>query len=47
MEDVPALIRGLKAELTEGLTVLVKGSRSMGMEQVVQALSAGNGAGGH
>lgn len=37
-----ALIDALNAELTADSTVLVKGSRSMGMERVVSALIGGN-----
>jgi UDP-N-acetylmuramoyl-tripeptide--D-alanyl-D-alanine ligase len=37
-EDRQALINTLNAELENGLTVLVKGSRYMAMEKVVQAL---------
>ncbi len=37
-EDMQTLIKTLNAELESGLTVLVKGSRSMAMEQVVQTL---------
>ena len=36
--DVDALIRALRAELTPDVTLLVKGSRSMHMERVVEAL---------
>lgn len=44
--DKPALIAALQASLHEGVTCLVKGSRSAGMEQVVNALkkSASGGA---
>ncbi|NKB38923.1 MAG: UDP-N-acetylmuramoyl-tripeptide--D-alanyl-D-alanine ligase [Gammaproteobacteria bacterium] len=41
-EDMQALIKTLNAELESELTVLIKGSRSMAMEQVVQALSEEN-----
>jgi UDP-N-acetylmuramoyl-tripeptide--D-alanyl-D-alanine ligase len=49
-EDLDALVRALKAELGAGVTLLVKGSRSMRMERVVEALrtqpaaKAANGA---
>ncbi|MCK6371117.1 MAG: UDP-N-acetylmuramoyl-tripeptide--D-alanyl-D-alanine ligase [Gammaproteobacteria bacterium] len=43
--DVGSLAQALLAALRPGTTVLVKGSRSMGMERVVQAL-AGDGAAG-
>lgn len=36
--DKPALIAALQAQLHDGVTCLVKGSRSAGMEQVVAAL---------
>jgi len=48
-EDMPALTRALRAELPQGVTLLVKGSRSMRMERVVEALStrpAGKAANG-
>ncbi|MBE0612652.1 MAG: UDP-N-acetylmuramoyl-tripeptide--D-alanyl-D-alanine ligase [Burkholderiales bacterium] len=38
-EDIEALLTGLQAELGGGATVLVKGSRFMRMERVVQALT--------
>jgi UDP-N-acetylmuramoyl-tripeptide--D-alanyl-D-alanine ligase len=43
--DVATLIDALRTAVKGELTVLVKGSRSMGMERVVQALAAGDGAG--
>ncbi|HKT31679.1 MAG TPA: UDP-N-acetylmuramoyl-tripeptide--D-alanyl-D-alanine ligase [Gammaproteobacteria bacterium] len=39
-EDCEALITALRAKLHSGITVLVKGSRSMRMERVVEALRA-------
>ncbi|CAM5349996.1 UDP-N-acetylmuramoyl-tripeptide--D-alanyl-D-alanine ligase [Rhodanobacter lindaniclasticus] len=39
-DDKPALIAALRAQLHAGVTCLVKGSRSAGMEQVVAALAA-------
>lgn len=44
--DVDALLAGLEPVLAPGVTVLVKGSRFMRMERVVQAL-AGAPTGGH
>ncbi|MEK7438819.1 MAG: UDP-N-acetylmuramoyl-tripeptide--D-alanyl-D-alanine ligase [Pseudomonadota bacterium] len=44
--DIDALLAALEAELARGNTVLVKGSRFMRMERVVQALT-GAPAGGH
>lgn len=40
--DQAALIDAIEAELTPGVTVLVKGSRSTGMDRVVTALEAVN-----
>ena len=50
-DDKPALIAALQAQLHAGVTCLVKGSRSAGMEQVVAALgghptAAGKNEGG-
>lgn len=42
-ESRDALISALSSELAPGVTVLVKGSRSMGMEKVVAALAGANG----
>jgi UDP-N-acetylmuramoyl-tripeptide--D-alanyl-D-alanine ligase len=39
-EDREQLIKRLKQSLNKDSTVLVKGSRSMGMEQIVNALIA-------
>jgi UDP-N-acetylmuramoyl-tripeptide--D-alanyl-D-alanine ligase len=39
-EDVPALVAALQAAVKPGITLLVKGSRSAGMERVVEALAA-------
>jgi len=44
--DKPALITALRARLHAGVTCLVKGSRSSGMEQVVAALEQPAGASG-
>jgi UDP-N-acetylmuramoyl-tripeptide--D-alanyl-D-alanine ligase len=41
--SVPEIVAALEQDLRPGVTVLVKGSRSMGMERVVQALSGGSG----
>jgi UDP-N-acetylmuramoyl-tripeptide--D-alanyl-D-alanine ligase len=46
-ESVSGLIDALNRELRPGITMLVKGSRSMGMERVVQALSANKAGGEH
>jgi UDP-N-acetylmuramoyl-tripeptide--D-alanyl-D-alanine ligase len=46
-ESTAELIGALQPNLQPGITVLVKGSRSMGMERVVQALSTDDRAGGH
>ncbi len=43
-ESVPEVVSALAAALRPGVTVLVKGSRSMGMERVVQALASDGGA---
>ena len=45
-DDIEALLAALAPALAPGVTVLVKGSRSMRMERVVQALT-GATAGGH
>lgn len=37
-DDLDSLLRALRAELGAGVTVLIKGSRSMRMERVVEAL---------
>jgi UDP-N-acetylmuramoyl-tripeptide--D-alanyl-D-alanine ligase len=42
-EGMPELIAALRAAERPGITVLVKGSRSMAMERVVQALAADGG----
>jgi len=44
--DKPALLDALRAQLHAGVTCLVKGSRSAGMEQVVAALAAAPAHGG-
>ena len=44
--DKAALIEALRAELHAGVTCLVKGSHSSGMEQVVAALMRGDSKGG-
>ncbi len=41
------LIKALRAELKPGVACLVKGSRSMGMEQIVHAISNGAISNGH
>lgn len=45
--DVESLIRRLKAEISPGVTVLVKGSRVNRLERVVQALAGGGAPSGH
>jgi UDP-N-acetylmuramoyl-tripeptide--D-alanyl-D-alanine ligase len=45
-ETVEELAGAVGAAVRDGVTVLVKGSRSMGMERVVQALAADGGAAG-
>ncbi len=45
-DDKPALVAALRAQLHPGVTCLVKGSRSAGMEQVVAALVAADVDGG-
>ena len=42
-EDRAALLSDLPGHFSQGDTVLVKGSRSAGMEQVLHALQAGEG----
>jgi UDP-N-acetylmuramoyl-tripeptide--D-alanyl-D-alanine ligase len=44
--DVDALIRRLQAELSPGVTVLIKGSRINRLERVVEALTGGGGGAG-
>ena len=44
--DVDSLIRRLQAELSAGITVLVKGSRINRLERVVQALTGGGATSG-
>jgi UDP-N-acetylmuramoyl-tripeptide--D-alanyl-D-alanine ligase len=44
--DVDSLIRRLQAELSPGVTVLVKGSRINRLERVVEALTGGGGGSG-
>ena len=44
--DAEALIRRLQAELSPGVTLLIKGSRVNRLERVVQALSGGGSASG-
>ena len=39
--DADSLIRRLQAELSPGITVLIKGSRINRLERVVQALTGG------
>lgn len=43
-EDQPTLIASLKEGLSEETTLLIKGSRRMHMERVVEALTTGKGA---
>jgi UDP-N-acetylmuramoyl-tripeptide--D-alanyl-D-alanine ligase len=43
-ESQEALSRALRSELKSGVTVLVKGSRSMRMERVVESLRSSNAA---
>ena len=38
--DIETLVHALRSELQPGVACLVKGSRSMGMEQVVRAISS-------
>jgi UDP-N-acetylmuramoyl-tripeptide--D-alanyl-D-alanine ligase len=45
--DADALIRRLQAELSPGVTVLVKGSRVNRLERVVQALTGGGAVSSH
>ena len=45
-QDVEALIRRLQAELSPGVTLLIKGSRVNRLERVVQALSGGGAGSG-
>ena len=44
--DVDSLIRRLQAELSPGVTVLIKGSRINRLERVVEALTGGGGGAG-
>jgi UDP-N-acetylmuramoyl-tripeptide--D-alanyl-D-alanine ligase len=44
--DADALTRRLQAELSAGVTVLIKGSRINRLERVVQALSGSGGGSG-
>ncbi len=46
-DDIDALITALRSALQPGATILVKGSRFMQMERVVQALTAGQLEGAH
>jgi UDP-N-acetylmuramoyl-tripeptide--D-alanyl-D-alanine ligase len=45
-QQVPELAQAVQSALRPGVTVLVKGSRSLGMERVIEALAAAGGAPG-
>jgi UDP-N-acetylmuramoyl-tripeptide--D-alanyl-D-alanine ligase len=45
--DAESMIRRLRAELSAGVTVLIKGSRVNRLERVVQALTGGGATAGH
>lgn len=45
-EDLPGLVAAVQSAVKPGITLLVKGSRSAGMERVVQALSAASAVAG-